>query len=128
MLKIYESILNYSLNVKYADKNLGAYKGNPLLDLVLAYYIGFIEKLLKSKENDWILESVKSLSNVSNVVLQKTDKVEESFLFNFEKAIEILLKEISYNLKYKIFDTEYLINRIPRCLHRLELSKGIFSS
>lgn len=73
LLKIYESILNYSLNIKYADKNLGAYKDNPLLNLVLAYYIGFIEKLLKSKENDWIWESVKSLSSVSNTILQKTD-------------------------------------------------------
>jgi len=73
LLKIYESILNYSLNIKYADKNLGAYKDNPLLNLVLAYYIGFIEKLLKSKENDWIWESIKSISNVSNIILQKTD-------------------------------------------------------
>jgi len=73
LLNIYESILNYSLNIKYADKNLGAYKDNPLLNLVLAYYIGFIEKLSKSKENDWIWESVKSVSNVSNVILQKTD-------------------------------------------------------
>lgn len=73
LLKIYESILNYSLNIKYADKNLGAYKDNPLLNLVLAYYIGFIEKLLKSKENDWIWESIKSVSNVSNIILQKTD-------------------------------------------------------
>lgn len=73
LIKIYESILNYSLNIKYADKNLGAYKDNPLLNLVLAYYMGFIEKLLKSKENDWIWESIKSVSNVSNIILQKTD-------------------------------------------------------
>lgn len=73
LLKIYESLLSYSLNIKYADKNLGAYKDNPLLSLVLAYYMGFIEKLLKSKENDWIWESVKSVSNVSNFILQKTD-------------------------------------------------------
>ncbi len=73
LLKIYESILNYSLDIKYADKNLGAYKDNPLLNLVLAYYIGFIEKLLKSKENDWIWESIKSISIASNMILQKTD-------------------------------------------------------
>ena len=73
LLKVYERIIGYSLNVKYADKNLGAYKDNPLLNLVLAYYMSFIEKLLKSKENDWIWESVKSVSNVSNFVLQKTD-------------------------------------------------------
>ena len=73
LLKIYESILNYSLNIKYADRNLDTYKDNPLLSLVLAYYIGFIEKLIRSKENDWIWESIKSISNVSNFVLQKTD-------------------------------------------------------
>lgn len=73
LLKIYESILNYSLNIKYADKNLGAHKDNPLLNLVLAYYIVFIEKLLNSKENDWIWESIKSVSNVSNIILEKTD-------------------------------------------------------
>jgi len=73
LLKIYESILSYSLNIKYADKNLNAYKDNPLLSLILAYYRGFIEKLLKSKENDWTWESIKSISNVSNFVLQKTD-------------------------------------------------------
>lgn len=73
LLEIYENILNYSLDIKYADKNLGAYKDNPLLNLILAYYIGFIEKLLKSKENDWIWESVKSISSVSNTILQKTD-------------------------------------------------------
>lgn len=73
LLKIYENIINYSLNIKYADKNLGAYKDNPLLNLVLAYYIGYIEKLLKSKENDWTWESIKSVSNVSNIILQKTD-------------------------------------------------------
>lgn len=73
LLKIYENILNCSLNIRYADKNLGAYKDNPLLNIILAYYIGFIEKLLKSKENDWIWESIKSISNVSNIILQKTD-------------------------------------------------------
>lgn len=73
LLKIYESILSYSLNIEYADKNLNAYKDNPLLSLILAYYIGFIEKLLKSKENDWTWESIKSISNVSNFILQKTD-------------------------------------------------------
>lgn len=73
LLKIYENILNYSLNIKYADRNLSTYNENPLLNLILAYYIGFVEKLLRSGENDWIWESIKSISNVSNFVLQKTD-------------------------------------------------------
>ncbi|MDZ7798671.1 MAG: hypothetical protein U5L76_03580 [Patescibacteria group bacterium] len=74
LLNIYENILANSLNIKYADKNLGNHKGNPLPNLISAYYIGFIEKLLVSKENDWIWESIKSVSNVSNFVLQKTDE------------------------------------------------------
>ena len=73
LLNIYENILANSLNIEYADKTLGNHKGNPLPNLMLAYYIGFIEKLLASKENDWIWESIKSVSNVSNFVLQKTD-------------------------------------------------------
>lgn len=73
LLKVYERVISYSLSIKYADKKLGAYKENPLLNLISAYYIGFIEKLLKSKENDWIWESIKSVSNVSSLVLQKTD-------------------------------------------------------
>jgi len=74
LLKIYEDILCKSLIIKYADENLGVYgDNNPLLNLVLIYYMGFIEKLLKSKENDWIWESIKSVSNVSNIILQKTD-------------------------------------------------------
>ena len=73
LLNVYENILTNSLNIEYADKTLGAHKGNPLPNLILAYYIGFIEKLLASKENDWIWESIKSVSNVSNFVLQRTD-------------------------------------------------------
>lgn len=73
LLNVYENILTNSLNIEYADKTLGAHKGNPLPNLILAYYIGFIEKLLASKENDWIWESIKSVSNVSNFILQRTD-------------------------------------------------------
>jgi Ca2+/Na+ antiporter len=73
LLRIYENILVNSLNLKYADKTFGRHKGNPLLSLVTAYYTGFIEKLLAAKENDWTWESIKSVSNVSNSMLQKTD-------------------------------------------------------
>ncbi len=73
LLKIYESLLNNSLNIEYADKTLGSHKGNPLLSFILAYYIGLVEKLALSKDNDWIWESIKSVSNVSNFVLQRTD-------------------------------------------------------
>ena len=73
LLKIYESLLTNSLNIEYADKTLGSHKGNPLLSFILAYYIGLVEKLALSKDNDWIWESIKSISNVSNFVLQRTD-------------------------------------------------------
>lgn len=73
LLKVYESLLLDSLNIEYADKTLGSYKGNPLLNVILAYYVGLIEKLLLSKDNDWIWESIKSVSNVSSFVLQRTD-------------------------------------------------------
>lgn len=73
LLRIYESILKSSLSIKYADNDPGTLKGNPLFNLVLTYYIGFIEKLLKSKEIDWIWESIKSVSTISNLIMQKTD-------------------------------------------------------
>jgi len=104
LLKIYESILNYSLNIKYADKNLNAYKDNPLLNLILVYYRGFIEKLLKSKENNWAWESIKSISNVSNFILQKTDSyflqsqinqiTNKLSVFCLSENQEIFLKEL----------------------------------
>jgi len=104
LLKRYESILSFSLNIEYADKNLSANKENPLLSLILAYYIGFIEKLLKSKERDWIWESIKSVSNVSNMTLQKSDNyftrsqidqlINKILAFSFTEKQEAFLKEL----------------------------------
>ena len=73
LLHIYESLLSNSLNIEYVDKNLGSFKGDPLFNLILAYYMGLVEKLSLSKDIDWIWESIKSVSKVSNFVLQKTD-------------------------------------------------------
>lgn len=72
LLKIYESIIQISLNIKYADKDLDSYKDNPLTSLAITYYGNFIEKLISSKEHDWIWESIKSVSNVSNILLNNT--------------------------------------------------------
>lgn len=69
LLSIYENLLNNSLAIKFADKNIGAQGENPLLTLILAYYIGLVEKLAASKENDWVWESIKSISKVSNSLL-----------------------------------------------------------
>ena len=124
LLKIYESILNYSLNIKYVDKNLGVYKDNPLLDLILVYYIGFIEKLLKSKENDWIWESIKSVSSVSNMILQKTDNyfvcskinqiISKIFISCLSENQETFLKELVniYFNQIKIAWNKYEYNDI----------------
>jgi len=71
LLSVYESLLSFSLNIKYADKSFVTQGENPLLTLILAYYVGLIEKLIKSKETDWIWESIKSISKVSNFVLNK---------------------------------------------------------
>jgi len=73
LLQIHESLISRSLTIKYADKNPYAGHENPLLNLIFIYYTGLIEKLLDSKENDWIWESIKSISKMSNYILSKTD-------------------------------------------------------
>ena len=102
LFKVYESIITFSLSIKFADKEIDSIKDNPLLSLVLAYYNGFIEKLITAKEDDWIWESVKSLSNLSNVLLQKTD----SYL------IYSKINEISNKLIVPCFDKEAFLKEI----------------
>lgn len=110
LLKIYESIVFYSLNIKFADKDLNAHKDNPLLNIVIAYYVSFIDQINQSKENDWTWKSIESISNVSNITLQKTDnrllciqlnqtifKISNHCFINNEEAF---LKEIA-NLYFK---------------------------
>ena len=69
LLGIYESLVINSQSIKFADKNIGAQGENPILNLILAYYTGLIEKLANSEENDWIWESVKSVARISNALL-----------------------------------------------------------
>lgn len=69
LLSVYENLVTTSQSIKFADKNIGAQGENPILNLILAYYIGLIEKLANTKENDWIWESVKSVSRISNALL-----------------------------------------------------------
>lgn len=69
LLAIYESIISTALQFKYADRNMYNQGENPILSLVLSYYIGFIDKLTESNERDWIWESLKSLAKVSNGVI-----------------------------------------------------------
>jgi len=104
-LNIYESFIANLQFIKYADKNIGSQGENPILSLVLGYYVGLIDKLAESKETDWIWESIKSLSKVSNILLnngynhfnysqleQAIDKVTISSLSG--KQQESLIKEI----------------------------------
>lgn len=97
LLRIYENILKFSFDIKYADKDIGTLKGNPLFNLVLTYYLGFIEKLLKSKENDWIWESIKSVSAISNLIVQKTDDYFLLFL-----ALKYILYSLNRNCHMRI--------------------------
>jgi hypothetical protein len=71
LFNVYESIISTSLKFKYVDQNMYNQGENPILSLVLGYYIGFIDKLTESNERDWIWESLKSLTKVSNGVLGK---------------------------------------------------------
>lgn len=69
LLNIYESIINNLLVFKYADSNIGSRGENPILSLVLGYYLGLISMLVQTKEKDWLWESIKSISKVSNALL-----------------------------------------------------------
>src|SRR3989344_1977617 len=69
LLNVYESIITNLLVFKYADNNLGTRGENPVLSLVLGYYLGLIAMLVQTKEKDWLWESIKSISKVSNAVL-----------------------------------------------------------
>jgi len=69
LLSVYENLVITSQSIKFADKNFGAQGENPILNLILAYYVGLIEKIANSEENNWIWESVKSVSKTSNTLL-----------------------------------------------------------
>lgn len=49
---------------------------------------------------------------------QKVDKIEESFLFNLEQVLEILLREIRDNLKKKTFDSGQLLDLYVRLIEQ----------
>ena len=69
LLNVYENIIANLLTFKYADNNIGSRGENPILSLVLGYYLGLISKLVQTKERDWIWEAIKSISKVSNSLL-----------------------------------------------------------
>lgn len=69
LLNVYENIIANLLVFKYADNNIGSRGENPILSLVLGYYLGLISKLVQTKERDWIWEAIESISKVSNNLL-----------------------------------------------------------
>ena len=71
LLNIYENLISNTQHLVYADRNIGSQGENPILSLIIGYYIGLIDKLIQSKETDWIWESIESLSKVSNLLLSK---------------------------------------------------------
>jgi len=70
LLGVFEGIIANTQGLKYADKNIGSQGENPILSLVLNYYIGFINTLADSRERDWIWESIKSQSKISNALVK----------------------------------------------------------
>ena len=62
---------------------------------------------IQQKFNDLDLKDIyRTQSNVLSWYFQKTEKVDESFIFNLEQVQEILLREINENLKEKVFDVK----------------------
>ncbi len=126
LLNIYENTIANLLVFKYADNNIGARGENPILSLVLSYYLGLISKLVQTKERDWIWEAIKSISKVSNSLLsseynyfnhnqinQALDEITISCLLSNEGQ-EAFLKEVvntSFN-QIKIGWNKYQGNEI----------------
>ena len=69
LLNVYENLIANLVLFKYADKNPSAQGENPILNLVLGYYLGLISKLVQTNERDWVWESIKSISKVSDTTL-----------------------------------------------------------
>ena len=71
LLNIYEKLIAELLIFTYADKDIVAINQNQILDMVLDYYLKLIRKLVQTKEKNWIWESIKSISKVSNILIRK---------------------------------------------------------
>ena len=69
LLNLYENLIASLTAFKYTNDNLAARGENPILSLVLAYYFGLIRNLVEAEEADWVWESIKSISKVSDTLL-----------------------------------------------------------
>lgn len=126
LLNIYENLIANLLIFKYADNNIASRDENPILNLVLGYYLGLVSNLVQTKEKDWVWESIKSISKISNTLLgaeyshfnhnqinQTLDQITIHCLYTNESQ-EAFLKEvvsISFN-QIKIGWDKYKNNEI----------------
>lgn len=74
---------------------------NPLLNLAVAYYSNFINKIIASKDYDLIRESIQTTSKISNFLLQKTNE----YLL-YKNIIKILDQLLSSCLNKEVFLNE----------------------
>lgn len=107
LFKIYQNIIVYTSKIKYIEMTkIHLDDHNPLLNLAIAYYSNFINKIIASKDYDLIRESIQSTSKISNFLLQKTN---EHLLYkNVIKILDQLLfsclnKEVFLNEITKIY-------------------------
>jgi len=101
---IYPKLIQLWLNISYADNESVEIRWNPLLSLIVHYYIWFIEKIIISEESDRIRESIKSLSIISHIMLKKgtnnlvmnpiNDILWKLSIYCASKSKEVFVKEI----------------------------------
>ena len=90
LFKIYQNIIVYTSKIKYIEMTENHLDDhNPLLNLAVAYYSNFINKIIASTDDDLIQESIQSTLKISNFLLQKTN---EHLLYkNIIKILDQLL-------------------------------------
>lgn len=102
LFKTYQSIILYTSTIKYIEiRQIHIDEYNPLLNLAVAYYSNFINKIIASKDADLIRESIQSTSKISNFLLQQTN---EHLLY--KNIIKILDQLLSSCLNKEVFLNE----------------------
>ncbi len=102
LFKIYQNIIVYTSKIKYIEMTENHLDDhNPLLNLAVAYYSNFINKIIASKDYDLIRESIQTTSKISNFLLQKTNE----YLL-YKNIIKILDQLLSSCLNKEVFLNE----------------------
>ncbi len=94
LLSVYESILVTVQQFQYANSSIYTRGENPIFSLILGYYIGFLDALTNTNERDWIWESLKSLSKVSNAIVSR-----EYSHFNHNQINDVIDRTIVHCIK-----------------------------